>query len=284
MLKNLLALVVFLSVLALLGAGCSGVTTDSQTGSEHTGDAGSKIKVGFTYLGPRTEPGWVAAQEKGRLYLEQEMPGAETMVKDSVPAGEEAAAAFEELAAAGCKVIFSTSYEHEPQMNQVAARHPDVVFLQCAGTQTAANVGTYFGYMEQCDYLSGMAAGLMTRKNQVGYVASVAVPEVFRDINAFTRGVRSVNPQARVQVGWALSWYDPHREGQMARALIDNGCDVLAQVTASDAALQAAQEAGIYAIGYNTDMKSSAPDAYLTSPVWNWGPYYLETVQSVQAG
>lgn len=281
----LLSIAVAAAILCSLAAGCAISPTDSPNEIGRPGQPGSdRLKVGFTYLGPRSEPGWVAAQEQGRLYLEEHVPGVETIIRDSVPQGTEAGEAFEDLIAQGCQVIFSTSYEHEPQMNQVAARHPEVVFMQCAGTSTASNVGTYFGYMEQCDYLSGMVAGLMTRENQVGYIASVAVPEVYRDINAFTLGVRSVNPEASVQVGWALDWYDLHREDQMARALIGNGCDVIAQVTASDAAHKAASEAGIYAIGYNVDMKATAPASNLTSPVWNWGPFYAETVQKVQLG
>ncbi len=276
MYKKYLALIIMVSIIVALGAGCSSSTGDSKQNA--------KTRVGFVYLGSRTEEGWVAAQEKGRQYLEQQMPGIETVVMDSIPAGDKAAAAFEKLVADGCTIIFSTSYEHEPDMNLVAARHPEVVFLQCAGTKTASNVGTYFGYIEQCNYLSGMVAGLMTKTNQVGFVASVSVPEVFRDINAFTLGARAVNPRAQVQVGWTLSWYDPHRENQMAQALLEQNCDVLGHDVASDATQKAAEKAGKYAIGYNVDMRSSAPGYNLTSSMWNWGPYYVKTVQQVQAG
>ena len=286
--KKWLALIISVMLTASLGAGCGGSSNRSNTGDTQSNGQNNtqcdEIKVGFTFMGSRTEPGWVAAQENGRHYLEQQMPGVETIMMDSIPAGEKAREAFEKLIDEGCTIIFSTSYEHQPDVNIVAAQHPDIVFLQCAGTQTAANVGTYFGYIEQCNYLAGMVAGLMTKTNQVGFVASVSVPEVFRDINAFTLGVRSVNPQAQVQAGWTLSWYDPRRDEQIAQALIASGCDVLGHDVASDAVQKTAEKAGCYGIGYNVDMRESAPTRNLTSAIWNWGPYYVDTVKSVQAG
>ena len=130
--------------------------------------------------------------------------------------------------------------------------------------------------------MSGIAAGKQTTSNVIGYVAAFPIPEVVRGINAFTLGVRSVNPQAKVKVIWTNTWYDPAKEKQAAMSLLDAGADVIAQHQDTPGPMQAAEEKGKFGIGYNTDMSKMAPKAVLTSPIWNWGPYYVKVVEAVK--
>ncbi|MDK2931914.1 MAG: basic rane protein [Bacillota bacterium] len=246
--------------------------------------AASKFKVGFIYVGPIGDAGWTYAHNEGRKYLEAQLPNVETVYVESVPEGGDCERVLTQLAEAGCKVIFATSFGYMDFVQNVAARYPDVVFMHCSGFKTAKNVGTYFGRMYQPRYLTGLVAGKMTRKNLIGYVAAHPIPEVVRGINAFTLGVRAVNPKAKVKVVWTNTWYDPAAEKEAAKSLLEAGCDVIAQHQDTPAPMQAAEEKGCYGVGYNTDMRQFAPKAVLTAPVWNWGPYYVKTVKAVLDG
>ncbi|HKK33520.1 MAG TPA: BMP family ABC transporter substrate-binding protein, partial [Desulfomicrobiaceae bacterium] len=146
------------------------------------------------------------------------------------------------------------------------------------------NMANYFGRMYQARYLSGIVAGEMTTSNVLGYVAAFPIPEVIRGINAFTLGARSVNPDVQVRVVWTKTWYDPATEKEAAKSLLDVGCDVIAQHQDSPGPQEAAQEKGVYSIGYNSDMSPFAPKSHLTAPVWNWGPFYTEMVEQVRNG
>ena len=156
--------------------------------------------------------------------------------------------------------------------------------MHAAGLETADNLGTYFGRIYQARYLSGMVAGAMTENNQLGYVAAFPIPEVVRGINAFTLGVLAVNPEATVKVVWTNTWFDPTKEKEAAKSLLETGCDVIAQHQDTAEPQVAAEEAGKYSIGYNNYMKEFAPNANLTSPIWNWGPFYVDTIKSVMDG
>ncbi|MEW6226789.1 MAG: BMP family ABC transporter substrate-binding protein [Bacillota bacterium] len=246
--------------------------------------ASSKIKVGFIYVGPIGDAGWTYAHNEGRKYLEAQLPYVETVYVESVPEGGDCERVLTQLAEAGCKVIFATSFGYMDFVQNVAARYPNVVFMHCSGFKTAKNVATYFGRIYQARYLSGLVAGKMTRKNLIGYVAAHPIPEVVRGINAFTLGVREVNPKAKVKVVWTNTWYDPAAEKEAAKSLLEAGCDVIAQHQDTPAPMQAAEEKGCYGVGYNTDMRQFAPKAVLTAPVWNWGPYYVKTVKAVYEG
>ncbi|MDI7248381.1 MAG: BMP family ABC transporter substrate-binding protein [Bacillota bacterium] len=246
--------------------------------------AASKFKVGFIYVGPIGDAGWTYAHNEGRKYLEAQLPNVETVYVESVPEGGDCERVLTQLAEAGCKVIFATSFGYMDFVQNVAARYPNVVFMHCSGFKTAKNVGTYFGRMYQPRYLSGLVAGKMTRKNLIGYVAAHPIPEVVRGINAFTLGVRAANPNAKVKVVWTNTWYDPAAEKEAAKSLLEAGCDVIAQHQDTPAPMQAAEEKGCYGVGYNTDMRQFAPKAVLTAPIWTWGPYYVKTVKAVQDG
>lgn len=281
--KALRVLLLMLLALAITvtAVGCGEKPEANQAGEGQ----GDKMKVAFIYVGPAGDKGWSWTHDQGRKYLAEKLPwvDADTYV-ESVPEGADVERVLTELAEQGNKVIFATSFGYMEYILKVAKNYPDVVFMHCSGYKTAENVGTYFGAMEEPRYLSGMVAGKMTKSNLIGYVAAHPIPEVIRGINAFTLGVRSVNPEAKVKVVWINTWYDPATEKQAALSLLDAGADVIAQHQDTPGPQQAAQERGAYAIGYNTDMREFAPEASLTSPIWNWGPYYVETVKAVKNG
>lgn len=242
------------------------------------------IKVGFVYIGAPGDAGWTYAHDQGRKYLEKELPGVETVFLQDVDEGADAERSIEQLAQEDCKIIFANSFGYGQAMLEVASRYPEVKFMHCTGLETADNMATYFGRVYQARYLSGMIAGKMTENNTLGYVAAFGIPEVVRGINAFTLGAQSVNPDVKVKVVWTTTWYDPIKEKDAAKSLLEDGCDVLAQHQDTPSPQIAAEEVGKYAIGYNSDMRAFAPEANLTSPIWNWGPYYVKTVKSVLDG
>ena len=189
-----------------------------------------------------------------------------------------------ELARQGKDIIFTTSFGYMDSMLKVARQFPDTVFMHCSGFKTAANMGNYFGRIYQPRYLSGMVAGSMSTSGVLGYVAAFPIPEVIRGINAFTLGARSVNPQATVRVVWTKTWYDPAKEKEAAKSLLDVGADVIAQHQDSPGPQEAAQERGVYSIGYNTDMSRFAPDAQIAAVTHRWGDYYTRRVRAVLDG
>lgn len=248
------------------------------------GDAAEKIKVAFVYVGPVGDAGYTYAHDLGRRYLVKELPQVESTIVESVPEGADAERVFTELAEKGNKIIFATSFGYMDYVQKVAARYPDVVFLHCSGYKTSKNSGTYFGRIYEARYLSGIVAGKQTKKNSIGYVAAFPIPEVVRGINAFTLGAQSVNSDVKVKVVWTNTWYDPGTEKEAARSLLNAGVDLIAMHQDTPAPMQAAEEKGALAVSYNTDMRSFAPKAVLTGPVWNWGPYYVKTVKAVLDG
>nr|MQY76529.1 BMP family ABC transporter substrate-binding protein [Spirochaeta sp.] len=208
----------------------------------------------------------------------------ETAYIENVPEGPDAARVIRQYAQQGYKMIFATSFGYMDPMVEVAQEFPDVYFEHCSGYKTADNMATYFGRIYQPRYLAGIVAGKMTEKNQIGYVAAFPIPEVIRGINAFTRGVRSVNPGAEVRVVWSNTWYDPVKEREAAVALLDAGVDIITQHQDTTEPQKAAQERGALSIGYDSDMRNFVGDTVLTSPVWNWGAYYVDTVESALNG
>ena len=243
-----------------------------------------KLSAGFVYIGPVGDGGWTYMHEQGRLAMQQAYPNMNSSFVESVPEGPDSSRVMETFVRKGFKLIFATSFGYMDFVQQVAKKYPNVIFMHCSGYKTADNVGVYFGRMYQARYLSGLVAGSMSKSNVIGYVAAQPIPEVIRGINAFTLGVRKVNPKAKVKVIWLFSWFDPGKEKEATKALIDAGSDVIAMHADSGATPQAAEEAGVYVIGYNNDMSRYAPTKQLTAPVWNWGMVYKEVVGQVTKG
>jgi basic membrane protein A and related proteins len=245
-------------------------------------EAAAKPRVAFVYIGPPGDGGYTYQHDQGRLYLEKEL-GIKADFVENVPESADAERVITELAQ-NHDIIFTTSFGYMDFTLNVAKKFPKVKFLHASGYKTAENMGTYFGQNFQASYLSGIAAGKMTKKNVIGYVGAFPIPEVIYNINAFTLGVQSVNKDAKVNVVWSNTWFDPTTERQAAISLLDKGADVLMAYQDSPATLQAAAERGAFAGGNDSDMSRYAPDAYLTNPVWNWGPYYVRTVKAIMDG
>lgn len=243
----------------------------------------AEFKVGFVFTGPIGDNGWTQQHNAGRLAIENEL-GVKTLYKESVPNTQESAKVMRDMIAQGAKMIFATSFGYMDYMLEVAAENPDVKFFHCGGYMQTENAVNYLGRMYQARYLSGIVAGMKTETGKLGYLAAFEIPEVVRGINAFTLGARSVNPDITVEVIWTHTWNDPPKEKEAAFALIDNGCDVIAQHQTAPANLQAAEARGVWGIGYHADMNDAAPEACLTSPYWNWEPYYVREVKAVMDG
>jgi basic membrane protein A len=242
-----------------------------------------EMKVGFVYVSPIGDAGYSYAHDVGRQAVEA-MAGVTTSYVESVPEGPDSERVILNMARKGYDAIFATSFGYMDPMLKVAKQFPKIAFLHCSGFKQSENMGNYFGRMYQARYLSGIVAGKMTKSNIIGYAAAFPIPEVIRGINAFTLGAQSVNPDAEVRVVWTKTWYDPATEKEAAKSLLDVGADIIAQHQDSPGPQEAAEEKGVYSIGYNSDMSSFAPKAHLTAPVWNWGPYYTKVVDEVRKG
>lgn len=245
-----------------------------------------KVKVGVIYISPTNDGGWSQAHARGFTQAIEAIASDKVELKEMTSINDQDAqkteTALKQLAEEGCQIIFATSYGYMNTVAKVAEEYPNVKFEHCSGSLTADNLANYFGQIEQPRYLSGIVAGRMTKTNQIGYVAAQKIPECIRGINAFTLGVRSVNPDAEIRVIWTNTWYDPQIEKEAAISLIDAGCDVITQHQDSTAVQQAAQEKGVYGIGYDNPMYSEAiKDAYLTAPIWQWGVYYEERIRAI---
>lgn len=269
-----------LSVLLLIG-GMAG----SRASAQDATPAGEPLKVAFVYVGPVGDLGWTWAHDQGRLALEDAFPNVETVYQENVPENPaDAERVIRQFAQDGADIIFTTSFGYMDPTINVAKDFPETTFVHISGYKTAENVSTGFGKIEEPRYVSGQVAGAMTETNQIGYVAAFPIPEVIRGINAFTLGVREVNPEATVRVVWTNTWFDPAKERAAAEALLDGGADVIAQHQDTAGPQQAAEDRGLYSVGYNADMSPLAPEAVLTSAIWNWGTYYTDVVQGVMDG
>ncbi|WP_264656842.1 BMP family ABC transporter substrate-binding protein [Azospirillum canadense] len=248
-------------------------------------DAQEKLKVGFVYVGPVSDHGYSYQHDQGRLAVEKELGDkVTTTFVENVPEGADAERVIEQLATSGHKLIFTTSFGFMNPTLKVAQRHPDVKFEHATGYKRAANVATYSARFYEGRTVIGQIAGKMTKSNIIGYIGSFPIPEVISGINAFTLALREVNPKAEVRVVWVNSWYDPGKEAEAAKALIDQGADVLSLHTDSPAAIQVAQERGLYVFGQSSDMTRFGPKAHLTAIVDDWRSYYVSRVKAALDG
>jgi basic membrane protein A len=286
--KRWLKVVALVLCLALFAAAC-GDDDDTTAASGNGSGSGSKssevLKVAFVYVGPIGDAGWTKKHDDGRKELEQALGDkVETTYLESVPEGAQSQRVFEDLARKGNKLIFGTSFGYMDPMLAAAKKYPDTVFMHATGFKTSKNMGTYFGAAEEARYLTGIAAGKATKNGKIGYVAAFPIPEVLRGINAFTLGARSVRPDATVQVAWTSTWFGPDTEKQAAESLLAAGVDVVSQHQDTPATGEAAEAANAKWAGYNDDMSKFAPNAWLTAPTWDWGPFYIKTAKQVLDG
>ena len=279
------AAVVASLLLALSLAACGGGDEGSEKGGgqKQTTGGGKTFKVGFVYVGPVGDSGWTFQQDQGRKYVEKKLPNVETTKLESVPEAN-AGPALDQLIAQGNKLIFATSFGYGDAVIQKAKQHPDVLFEHATGFQRAPNVSTYYVDHWEPSFLQGMIAGRLTKSNVLGYVGSFPIPEVIRDVNAYTLGAESVNPKVKVKVVLISAWFDPPKEKQAARSLVDAGADVLFGIEDSPSVLQEAAAQGVLASTWNSNMERFGPDAFLSANVLNWGRHYVQRVQAAMAG
>lgn len=250
-----------------------------------TAGAQDKLKVCFVYVGPHNDGGYSEGHDKGRIYLEEKLGDkVETQYVENVAEGPDAERAIERLARSGCELIFTTSFGFMDPTIKVAAKFPDVKFEHATGFKTADNVSTYNARFYEGRYIIGQIAAKISKAGLAGYIVSFPIPEVVMGINAFMLGAQSVNPDFKVKIVWVNSWFDPAKEADAAKALFDQGADIITQHTDSPAPLQIAEERGLHGFGQAHDMIDFAPDAQLSAIVDNWGPYYVERAQAVLDG
>jgi len=267
-------------------AGMAFIMSSEKASEKFTGVADDKkVKVGFVYLTTPGDHGWTYAHEVGRQDVIKHFGDkVETTFVENVPEGPDATRVIRDLAKQGNDIIFTTSFGYMDPTLKVAKEFPEVKFDHITGYKRAPNMATGNIRFYEGRYVQGVVAGLMTKSNKIGYIASFPIPEVIQGINAFGLGLRSVNKDAEVSVIWVNTWYDPVKEADAAKVHIAEGADILAQHTDSPAMLQTAEKAGVHGFGQSSDMKAFAPKAQLFSSVNNWGPYYVSQIQALMGG
>jgi len=264
LLKSKLVTAIFGIVLAL------GISASAQ----------AQLKVGFVYVGPIGDHGWTYEHNQGRLAIAKAL-GVKTSYVEKVPEGADAQRVIAKLASTGHGLIFTTSFGYMNPTIRVAKRFPKVKFEHATGFKRSKNVSTYSARFYEGRYVVGKIVGNMTKSNVIGYVASFPIPEVIRGINATFLAARSVNPKVKIKIVWVSTWFDPGKEADAAKTLIDQGADIIMQHTDSPAPVQQAEKRGVLAIGQASDMSSFGPKAHLTSIIDNWGPYYVSRTKAV---
>jgi basic membrane protein A and related proteins len=263
----------------------AGLAAGAALGLAAAAGAQEPLKIGFVYVSPIGDAGWTYQHDLGRKEMEKALGAKiQTKVVENVPEGADAERVIREFAAAGNKLVFTTSFGYMNPTVKVAAQFPAVTFEHATGYKMAKNVGIYNARFYEGRYLNGIIAGKMTKSNVAGYVGAFPIPEVVQGINAFAQGMRSVNPKAEVKVIWVNSWFDPGREREAANTLLSQGADVVTHHTDSTAVVQAAEEKGKYAFGYHSDMSKYGPKAQLSATTHQWGAFYTKIANEVLAG
>ena len=278
-----------LGLSALLTAGLVGCGPDS-TGGGKTASAGDPLTVGFIYVGPKDDYGYNQAHAEGAAAVKK-MDGVKVLEVEKVPETVDVQKTMKSMIEDdGAKLLFPTSFGYfDPHVLTVAKEYPNVMFLHCGGLwnkdKHPMNVGSYFGYIDECEYLSGIVAGYATKSKKLGFIAAKPIPQVRRNINAFTLGARSVDPSITCTVIFTGDWSMPVKESQAATSLIDQGVDVLTcHVDSPKVVIETAERRGIHCTGYHTSQAVLAPKGYLTGAEWNWGKVYTDYVNDIKAG
>ena len=260
-------------------------TTTTTAASAPATSASGPLKIAFAYVGPVGDGGWTFAHDNARKALEKEFGDKiQTSFVEKVPEAADAERVFRDMVSQGNQMIFGTTCGYMEPMLKVAADNPGVKFEHATGYKTAPNMRTYNARTYEGAYMAGVIAGGMTKTNTLGVVGSIPIPEVIRNINAFTMGAQSVNPKVTTKVVWVNEWFNPPKETEAAQSLLNGGADVLMQNTDSSAVLQTAGKAGKYAFGWDSDMQAYSPDAHLASAIINWAPYYIKATREALDG
>ena len=276
--KKIIALLMAL-VLVLGLTACGGNAAEADT-----------FKVGAIYINSKNDTaGYTFAHHNGITTAMKELGldvEKQLVIVDEVPEDKQKVLdAVDTLVGEGADIVFGISFGYIDALEEAAATYPDVIFSHGTGYKAnETNFNNYFGRIYEARYLAGIAAGLRTENNYLGYVAAMQIPECIYSMNAYFLGAKSVNPDVKMDVVFTNTWYDPTIERQAAVALLDKGVDMMAQHQDTTNPVAAAEEYGVWACGYNADMTEAGPNAHLTAPVWNWGAYVTATVQQVIDG
>ena len=253
--------------------------------SAHADEPKDKVKVGFIYVGPTGDHGWTYRHDIGRQQVEEAFGDkVETSYVEGVQEGPDAERVMRAMALQGMDIIFATSFGYMDAMMNVAKEFPNIKFEHATGYKTADNMANYGLRLYQARHVQGVIAGMMTKTNKICYIGAFPIPEVIREINTFYLGAKSMNPDVDIDVVWVNTWYNPGKESDAAKALLSQGCDILAQHTDSPAPMQAAEGLGKHGFGQASDQIAFAPKAQLTATIDNWGPYYIDKVGQLLDG
>jgi basic membrane protein A len=252
--------------------------------------AASKVKMGFLYVGPRDDFGYNQSHFEGKTAVAS-LDWVDAVDEESVPETIEVQKSMESMINLdGVKVLFPTSFGYfDPHILKIAEKYPDVLFLHCGGLWDAKkhpkNVGSYFGYIDEAMYLSGIVAGHMSKTGKLGFVGAIPIPQVLRNINSFTLGAQSVNPDITTNVVFTGGWSNPIKEAESTNAMIDQGVDVLTcHVDSPKVVIETAEKRGAYSCGYHTDNSALAPKGFLTGAQWNWKTVYTTYATYIKKG
>ncbi|WP_308925822.1 BMP family ABC transporter substrate-binding protein [Janthinobacterium sp. J1-1] len=269
----------------MLRAALCGVVLMPAVAMAAAAPAAAPLNIGFVYISPIGDAGWTTQHDIARKEMEKAL-GSKITTKyvENVPESADAERVIRDLAQTGSKLVITTSFGYMNPTLKVAKQFPNVKFIHLTGYKTAVNVANTNARFYEGRYLAGVLAAKMSKSHVAGYVAAFPIPEVLQGVNAFTRGMRSVDPKAEVKVVWVNSWFDPGKERDAAITLIGQGADVITHHTDSTAVVQAAEEKGKYAIAYHSDMKKYGPKAQLAAVTHHWGAYYTKQAQAVIDG
>ena len=263
---------------ATAGVGIAGLA--GCTGDSGPGESQETVKAAWVYLSETGDLGWTHAHDQGRQAVEEDLDFAETSYTESVPPGD-APSTFEQYAEDGYDILFGTTFGYNDAMMNLSQEYGDAAWEHCNGIETGDNMGIYYGKMYQARYLAGVAAGMVTDSNTIGFIGTNPISHTIREINGFAAGVKHVNPEAELIVRWINTFFDPTKSKQATEALIDEGADVTAQLTDSPQTVETAASNGVWSVGSNSPMKEYGGDTYLTSGIWNWGVFYKDAVRAV---
>jgi basic membrane protein A and related proteins len=276
-----------LSAVVIFGALVGGVTGGP---SSHRAVAATPLTIGFIYVGPKSDYGYNQSHAQGAAVIAK-LPGVKIREEEMVPETSAVQKTMESMINLdGATLLFPTSFGYfDPHILKEAKKYPNVTFLHCGGLyqegKHPSNVGSYFGYIDEAEYVSGIIAGLTTKSNKLGFIAAKPIPQVLRNINSYTLGALSVNPKVTTSVIFTGDWSMPVKEAEAANSLIDQGVDVLTMhVDSPKVIVETAERRGVFVTGYHVNQAALAPKGYLTGAEWNWGKVYTEYVNWIQAG
>jgi basic membrane protein A len=288
--RGMLATAAF-GVTTKFGTGCAQTpeTSTGTGGSETTSDA-KPLVIGFIYVGAKDDFGYNQAHAEGAAGIAK-LPGVKIVEQENVPETNEVQEAMRSMIEQdGATVIFPTSFGYfDPHVIKMAEEFPDVQFLHAGGLYQDGvhpkNIGTYFGYIDEAQYVAGIVAAHTSKTGKLGFIAAKPIPQVLRNVNSFTLGARSVKPDVTTQVVFTGDWAEPIKEAESANSMADQGIDVLtSHVDSPKVIVETAEKRGIFASGYHASQASLAPKGFLTGAEWDWTNVYTKYVEMIQAG